>query len=67
MKVSIQDILQLSAALQPFVVPTAQAVMGAIKGSGAETDAAADADLQALIEEALAAKAEADKAAQGLT
>jgi hypothetical protein len=65
-------IAALANGLSPFI-PLAtmgvDAIVGAIKGAqvaaGVMTDDAADADLRALVVEALAAKAEADRAAAG--
>lgn len=65
MQITVENIIALAQALEPIVVPTAEAIVGAIKGSGAMSADQIDADLQALIVEALAAKAEADKAASG--
>lgn len=62
----IQAIIQLATALGQFVVPSVENVIGALKGAGALTEAQVDDDLRALIAEALAAKAEADRAAAGL-
>ena len=62
---NIASIIQLITALEPFVVATEQAVMGALRGAGAITDAQADADMLLLVQDALAAKAQSDAAAAG--
>lgn len=62
------DVVALATALGPFVpgaVATVAQVVGALKGVGILTGVEVDADLRALIVEALAAKAEADRAARG--
>lgn len=64
----IAKIIQLATALSPFIAPaevTVEAVIGAIKGAGGMTDSQADDDLRLLIGDALAAKAESDRAASG--
>ncbi len=64
----IAEILALVNALTPLVAPTVvsvEHVMGALRGAGAISDPQADADLRALVIKAIAAKAEADRAAAG--
>ncbi len=73
MKITAADVMNMANALAPmigpigaFIVPgeaAAAAILGAFKGAGAMTDAQADEDLKALIVDALAAKAEAQRAA----
>lgn len=62
---TVIELMQLAAALEPFVVVTVDALTGALKGAGAQSDEQTDEDLRALVIEALAAKAEADSAAAG--
>lgn len=62
----IQAIIQLATALEPFVVPTVENVVGALRGAGALTESQADDDLKTVVAEALLAKSEADRAAAGL-
>ena len=62
-------ILNYIIALEPLVAPvelTADSILASIKAAGGMTDAAADADMIALITDALAAKADRDRAAAGL-
>lgn len=63
---TVREILQLAAALEPFVMVTEEAIVGAIKGAGAQSEEQTDEDLRALVVEALVSKADADKAAAGL-
>jgi hypothetical protein len=69
MTFDVGAIINLVGALAQFIpgVVTPAHVTGALVGAGVLTQAEADAnaDLQALIAEALAAKAEADAAAAG--
>lgn len=61
-------ILQLVTALTPFVVDgvvTVEHVVSTLVGVGALTPDEVDADLKALIVEAIEAKAMADRAASG--
>jgi hypothetical protein len=66
MNFTIQDIIGLANALSPFVVPSVEAITGALTGSGAMTADEIDTDLTNLIVEALDAKTIADRAAAGL-
>ena len=67
---TLAAILNLATALAPLVAGalTPTHVSGALVGAGilTQAEADADADLQALIVGALAAKADADRAAAGL-
>lgn len=65
---TIASIIALAQALAPLVAPltvTVEQIIGALKGAGVLSDDQITADLQALIIDALAAKAEADLAASG--
>ena len=65
---TLTGILDLINALAPLVAPAIvniDHVYGAMKGAGIQTDTASDDDLRALIDAALVAKAEADRAAAG--
>jgi hypothetical protein len=64
----INQIIAIATALQPYAAPIEGAVVAvvkAIEGKNAADDSAADADLRQLVQDALAAKAEADAAAAG--
>lgn len=66
MLLNIAQIINLANALQPAIVGAVvgvEHVIGALKGAVPELEV--DDDLRALIVEALAAKAEADRAASG--
>jgi hypothetical protein len=66
--VNIAQLIALAQALEPFIAPaevTVEAIIGAIRGAGGMTEDEADADLRALIGEALQAKADADREANG--
>lgn len=65
---SLAQFLALAQALQPFFGPvtvTVKHILAALHGAGVLTEADADADLRALIAEALIAKAAADREAHG--
>lgn len=64
---TLAQILALANSLSPFIAPTVvgvTAIVGALKGAGVPEEHLDD-DFRALIAEALAAKAEADRAARG--
>jgi len=64
----ISLIIQFITALEPLVAPTVvtvESAIAAIKAAGGMTDEAADADMRALVVEAMAAKASRDAAAAG--
>lgn len=66
---TIGAILNYILALEPLVAPielTAESILASIKAAGGMTDAAAEADMLALITDALAAKVDRDRAAAGL-
>lgn len=65
---NISAIIALITALEPLVAPTVvtvESTVAAIRAAGGMTDATAEADLTALVTEALAAKAARDVAAAG--
>lgn len=68
MKITLEGVIAFISALEPLVAPTVvtiESAIAAIKAAGGMTDETADADMRALIGEALVAKASRDAAAAG--